>query len=158
MPLFAEQFFTGHLALPYPEAAVVGDTYYARPVSDLPLRLRVSFADTSYHKRYDALRVEVVHPEQARIDAQLLYFAEHGAFAARDKRLDWRPGDGLHGTFTDWHPRGAPPWEGINVTPLRAAIDRYVQLWFPGAPSVHTGPKAPAAVPTRPAARAARSR
>lgn len=158
MPLFAEQFFADHLTLPYPEAAVVGDTYYARPAPNLRLRLRVSFADTSYHKRYDALRIEVVHPDQGRIDAQLLNFAEHGAFAARDKRLDTSRNDARYGTFTDWHPTDTPPWQGIGTAGLRRAIDRYVQLWFPGAPSVRTGPKAPAAVPALPAARPARNR
>ncbi|MEU2231230.1 hypothetical protein [Streptomyces vietnamensis] len=133
MPLFAEQFFDDHLTLPYPQAAVVGDTYYARPAPDLPLRLRVSFTDTHMRQRYDGLRLEVVHLERGLIDAQWLSFADHGAFATRDKRLGNRPEEGRHATFTDWGHDDVPPWQGIGTAGLRKAIDRYVQLWFPGA-------------------------
>ncbi|MFF0487092.1 hypothetical protein [Streptomyces sp. NPDC004435] len=158
MSLFAEQFFDDHLTLPYSEAAVVGDTYYARPAPDLPLRLRISFTDTCMHQRYDGLRLEVVHLERGLIDAQWLSFADHGAFAARDKRLGTRPGEGSYGTFTDWGHADAPPWQGIGTAGLRKAIDRYVQLWFPGAPPVRSGPKPSAALPSRTAIPAARSR
>ncbi|MFJ4338647.1 hypothetical protein [Streptomyces sp. NPDC088915] len=158
MPLFAEQFFDDHLTLPYPEAAVVGDTYYARPAPDLPLRLRISFTDTRMHQRYDGLRLEVVHLERGLIDAQWLSFADHHAFAARDKRLGTRPGEGSHATFTDWGHADVPPWQGIGAAGLRKAIDRYVQLWFPGAPPVRTGSKPSAALPGRTTVPAARSR
>ncbi|MFG2115570.1 hypothetical protein ACGFRB_23570 [Streptomyces sp. NPDC048718] len=159
MPLFAEQFFTDHLPLPYPEATVVADTYYAQPSPDQPLRLRIDFSDARYHKRYDALRVEAVHPERGSIDTQLLTFADHGAFAARDQRMGTRPGEGAYGTFTDWHDTETPPWIGIDVTHLKAAIDQYVQIWFPGAPSTRTRPRLTTqAVAAPPAAAAARHR
>ncbi|BAU88047.1 hypothetical protein SLA_7181 [Streptomyces laurentii] len=141
MPLFAEQFFTDHLALPYPEATVVADTYYAQPSPDQPLRLRIDFADTRMHQRYDGLRLETVHLDRGRLDGQCLNFADHGAFAARDQRMGTRPGDGAYGTFTDWHDTETPPWIGIDVTRLRTAIDRYVRMWFPGALSTHTRPR-----------------
>ncbi|MFF7439005.1 hypothetical protein [Streptomyces sp. NPDC008122] len=158
MPLFAEQFFDDHLTLPYPEGTVVGDSYYARPNPDLPLRLRISFTDTRMHQRYDGLRLQIVHLDRGVIDAQWLSFAEHAAFAARDKRLGTRPQEGNYGTFTDWRHADTPPWQGIGTAGLRKAIDRYVQLWFPGAPPVRTGPNTSAAVPGRPAAPAIRSR
>ncbi|GAA3087729.1 hypothetical protein GCM10017562_67500 [Streptomyces roseofulvus] len=158
MSLYAEQFFDDHLTLPYPEAAVVGNTYYARPAPDLPLRLRISFTDTRMHQRYDGLRLEVVHLERGLIDSQWLSFADHGAFAVRDKRLGTRPGEGNYGTFTDWRHTDTPPWQGIGTAILRKAIDRYVQLWFPGAPQIRTETKPSAALPSRTAIPAARSR
>ncbi|MGW7303950.1 hypothetical protein ACWGI1_00040 [Streptomyces sp. NPDC054835] len=154
MPLFAEEFFSNHLTLPYVDAAVVGDTYYARPDPDLPLRLRIDFADTKMHQRYDGLRMQVVHLERGRIDAQFLSFADYGAFAARDARMDWRPGNGLHGTFSVGRSTQTPEWQGINVTHLRTAIDRYIQVWFPGAPPARTAPQTsvPLAMPRTAAA------
>ncbi|MFF4583185.1 hypothetical protein ACFY15_33160 [Streptomyces sp. NPDC001373] len=140
MALFTEQLFADHLTLPYPEAAVVGDAYYAAPVPDLPLRLRIDFAPTIYAGRYDGLRLQVVHLEQGRIDTAVLRFAEYGAFEVRDRRRDKKPGQDGYGTFTDWTHSEHAPWVGINVTRLRAAIDQYVRLWIPGAPPVRTGP------------------
>ncbi|MEW1633555.1 hypothetical protein AB0469_05740 [Streptomyces sp. NPDC093801] len=140
MPLFTEQLFADHLTLPYPEAAVVGDAYYAAPVPDLPLRLRIDFAPTIHADRYDGLRLQIVHMEQGRIDTAVLSFADHGAFEARDRRMGRKPGAAGYGAFTDSRYSEDPPWLGIGVTRLRAAIDRYVRLWIPGAPPVHTGP------------------
>ncbi|MFE6461236.1 hypothetical protein ACFVP0_27730 [Streptomyces cinereoruber] len=151
MPLFAEQFFDDHLALPYAEAAVVGGDYYARPTSALPLRLRISFADGRVHQRYEGLRLQIVHLEQGRIDAQFLSFAEYDAFRARDARLGNRPGSGEYGSFTDWRSTDAPPWTGIDVTRLRTAIGKYVQIWVPGAPTVRTAPLSVASTPAPPA-------
>lgn len=140
MPLFTEQLFADHLTLPYPEAAVVGDTYYAAPVPDLPLRLRIDFAPTIRAGRYEGLRLQIVHLEQGGIDTAVLSFADYGAFEARDRRCDRKPGQDGYGTFTDWNHSEHPPWAGIGVTRLRAAIDQYVRLWIPGAPPVRTGP------------------
>ncbi|MFE0772217.1 hypothetical protein [Streptomyces sp. NPDC058861] len=151
MPLFAEQFFDDHLALPYAEAAVVGDDYYARPTFDLPLRLRIGFAEGRVHQRYEGLRLQIVHLERGRIDAQVLSFAEHGAFSARDQRLGIKPGFSNYGSFTDWRPTDTPPWTGIDVTQLRNAIGTYVQLWFPGAPALGTARLSAAPMPTPPA-------
>lgn len=140
MALFTEQLFADHLTLPYPEAAVVGDAYYAAPVPDLPLRLRIDFAPTIYAGRYDGLRLQLVHLEQGPIDTAVLRFAEHGAFEARDRRRDKKPGQDGYGTFTDWNHSEHPPWTGIGVTRLRVAIDQYVRLWIPGAPPIRTYP------------------
>ncbi|MET9958179.1 hypothetical protein ABZ128_03675 [Streptomyces sp. NPDC006326] len=147
MALFTEQLFADHLTLPYPEAAVVGDAYYAAPVPDLPLRLRIDFAPTIYAGRYDGLRLQVVHLDKGPIDTAVLRFADHGAFDVRDRRLGRRPGEGGYGTFNDWHHSEHPPWAGIGVTRLRAAIDQYVRLWIPGAPPVRTSPPLTAPVP-----------
>ncbi|WP_432112650.1 hypothetical protein [Streptomyces sp. S1] len=151
MPLFAEQFFDDHLALPYAEAAVVGDDYYARPTPDLPLRLRIGFTEGRTREHYVGLRLQILHPEQGRIDAQVLSFAQYGVFRARDGRLGNRPGSGEYGSFTDWRSTDTPQWTGIDVTRLRDAIGKYVQVWFPGAPAVRTARLSVASMPTPPA-------
>ncbi|MFD3332185.1 DUF317 domain-containing protein [Streptomyces sp. NPDC058700] len=156
--LFAQQFFDDHLTLPYSEATVVGDTYYAQPAPDLPLRLRISFTDTRMHQRFDGLRVEVVHLDHGRIDAQWLSFAEHDAFTARDRRLGTGRREGSYATFTAGRDTDTPPWVGIGVARLRTAIDRYVQVWFPGAPQVRTSPPVSAPVPVPPPAAVSRHR
>ncbi|MFE5518413.1 hypothetical protein ACFQ9Q_11915 [Streptomyces virginiae] len=140
MALFTEQLFADHLTLPYPEAAVVGDAYYAAPVADLPLRLRIDFAPTIRSGRYDGLRLQVVHLEHGRIDTAVLSFVEYGAFELRDRRLGRPPTHDGYGSITDWNHSEHAPWVGIDVTRLRAAIDQYVRLWIPGAPPVRTGP------------------
>ncbi|CAM5572014.1 Prealbumin-like fold domain-containing protein OS=Streptomyces aurantiogriseus OX=66870 GN=GCM10010251_59860 PE=4 SV=1 [Streptomyces aurantiogriseus] len=46
MALYAREFFMEHLKLPFADAAVVGNTYYATPTPGGPLRLRIDFART----------------------------------------------------------------------------------------------------------------
>ncbi|MFF5781633.1 hypothetical protein ACFY7Y_32515 [Streptomyces virginiae] len=157
MALFTEQFFADHLTLPYPEAAVVGHAYYAAPAPDLPLRLRIDFAPTIYADRYDGLRLRIVHLDKGPIDTAVLRFADHGAFDTRDRRLGHKPGQGEYGTFNDWNHSEHPPWVGIGVTRLRAAIDQYVRLWIPGAPPVRTS-QPPAAAARQVRTSAARAR
>lgn len=158
MPLFAEEFFLDHLALPYAEATVVGDTYYASPAPELPTRLRIGFADTRMHERYDGLRVQAVHLEHGRIDAQFLSFADYGAFAERDRAMGWRPGSSHHGRFTAGRFDTTPQWQGIDATRLRTAIDRYTRTWFPGAPPLRGAPPSSAAAPAVPQTAAAARR
>ncbi|MEU8495264.1 hypothetical protein AB0940_01180 [Streptomyces sp. NPDC006656] len=156
MALFTEQLFADHLTLPYPEAAVVGDAYFAAPVPDLPLRLRIDFAPTIYAGRYDGLRLRIVHLDQGPVDTLVLRFADHGAFDTRDRRNGYKQGQGEYGTITDWTRSEHPPWAGISVTRLRAAIDQYVRLWIPGAPPVRTGP--PSAIAPAPHQRTSATR
>ncbi|MFD9793310.1 hypothetical protein ACFWXK_20445 [Streptomyces sp. NPDC059070] len=151
MALFAEQFFAHHLTLPYPEAAITGDTYYAAPSPDLPQRLRIGFAPTLRAGEYDGLRLQVTHLEHGPLDTVALSFAGHGAFAVRDRRQGRKPGQDGYGVFRDWHSLQTPPWLGIGVTGLRTAISQYVRLWFPGAPPVRTEPRSAAAVLEPPA-------
>ncbi|MFC0844701.1 hypothetical protein ACFH04_13430 [Streptomyces noboritoensis] len=154
MVLFAEQFFADHLTLPYPEAAVVGDTYYAAPAPDLPLRLRIGFTPTIRAGEYGGLRLQVIHLEHGPLDTLALSFAGHGAFEIRDRRQGRKPGQDGYGVFRDWHNLQTPSWLGLGVAELRAAISQYVRLWFPGALSVRTQPR-PAAQVLAPIAAAA---
>ncbi|MEU6312281.1 hypothetical protein [Streptomyces sp. NPDC047014] len=158
MPLFTEQLFADHLALPYSEAAVVGDAYYAAPVPDLPLLLRIDFAPTIRSGHYDGLRLQVVHREHGRLDTAVLSFADYGAFEVRDRRHGRAPAHDGYGTFTDWNHSEYAPWVGIDVTRLRTAIGHYVRLWIPGAPPVHTRPPLLMSAAPRPRTSPARKR
>lgn len=151
MALFAEQFFADHLTLPFPQATVVGDTYYAAPSPNLPLRLCIGFAPTLCAGEYDGLRLQVIHLEHGPLDTVALSFAGHGAFDVRDRRQGRKPGQDRYGVFRDWHDLETPPWLGIGVAGLRTAISQYVRVWFPGAPPVQTEPRSAAAVLEPPA-------
>ncbi|MFD9441208.1 hypothetical protein ACFWBR_25000 [Streptomyces sp. NPDC060006] len=41
MSVHAQQFFTKPLTLPFAESSVFGDTYYATPLPNFPLRPRI---------------------------------------------------------------------------------------------------------------------
>lgn len=150
MSLHAQQFFTQHLTLPFTESTVVGNTYYATPLPNSPLRLRIDFSRTIRENEYDGLRLSVVHPEKGDVDAVVLTFDEHDTFTRRDTAREVQPGYSGYARILDLrHHNRQPPWSGAAVGGLRAAIEQYTQLWFPGAWT--TAPR------SRPAARTARN-
>ncbi|BBC30753.1 hypothetical protein SGFS_020470 [Streptomyces graminofaciens] len=161
MSLHAQQFFTEHLTLPFTEGAVVGNTYYATPLPNSPLRLRIDFSPTIRENEYGGLRLAVVHPEKGDLDAVVLTFDEHGTFTRRDAARDVRPGFSGYARILDLrHHNRQPPWHGAEVAGLRSAIEQYTNIWFPGAwatsprarPTARTARKVPTA-PHSPAAR-----
>ncbi|WP_318209498.1 MULTISPECIES: hypothetical protein [unclassified Streptomyces] len=127
MPLHAKEFF-GELNLPFASGTVVGDTYYATPVGDSPLRLRIEFARTIMDRQYDGLRLTVTHVERGVLDTRHLSFADHGTFTRRDAARG--PGSGC-GVIRDWHKDGPPPWAGAELTGLRKAIEDLARIWCP---------------------------
>ncbi|WP_435059104.1 hypothetical protein [Streptomyces sp. bgisy060] len=126
MPLHAKEFFD-ELALPFTSGIVVGDTYYATPAGDSPLRLRIEFARTIREREYDGLRLTVTHIERGVLDARHLSFTDHGTFTRRDAAQ----GPGRRGVIRDWHQDGRPPWAGADLTGLRSAIMNFVQVSWP---------------------------
>lgn len=151
MALFAEQFFTDHLTLPYPQSTVTGDAYYAAPAPDLTLRLRIDFAPTTRAGEYEGLRLRVIHLDHGQLDTAVLRFAGHGAFEVRDRRQGREPGQDGYAVFRDWPgEKESAPWWGIGVAGLRSAIGQYVTVWFPGAPPVRTEPRIATAIPAPP--------
>ncbi|MEU6230332.1 hypothetical protein [Streptomyces sp. NPDC047042] len=150
MSLHAQQFFTEHLTLPFTESTVVGNTYYATPLPNSVLRLRIDFSRTIRENEYDGLRLAVVHPEKGDVDAVVLTFDEHDTFTRRDAAREVQPGYSGYARILDLrHHNRQPPWHGADVSGLRAAIEQYTQIWFPG--SWKTTAR------TRPAARTARN-
>ncbi|MDO0936473.1 hypothetical protein QQY66_34000 [Streptomyces sp. DG2A-72] len=156
MSLHAQQFFTEHLALPFADGWVVGSTYYATPLPSSPLRLRIDFSRTIVAEEYGGLRLAVIHPDKGELDAVALSFTEHGTFAHRDAARNTQPGQMGYGIIRvfkdrpDW-----VPWQGAHVAHLRAAIERYTAVWFPGAwqtaPPVRSRSRTARNVPTAPA-------
>ncbi|MQS08055.1 hypothetical protein [Streptomyces alkaliphilus] len=132
MSLQAAEFFD-ELCLPFPDSAVVGDTYYAIPVLGGPWRLSIGFTRTIHTDTYGGLRAAVLHAERGEIDAVALGFIDHGTFHRRDEALNTPRGSKRYGTFDTHHRPGHPPWEGAVTTGLRDAIERYTHIWFPGA-------------------------
>ncbi|MDV9194362.1 hypothetical protein [Streptomyces sp. Wh19] len=161
MSLQAPEFFA-ELCLPFHDSTVVGTTYYAVPVPDSPLRLRISFTGTKHADTYGGLRLAVVHADKGEIDSVALSFLDHGTFHRRDEATRTSPNTKQHGTFDKSHRPGRPPWDGAVTTGLRDAIQHYSAVWFPGAwaataPSRAAGPtthKAP--LPTSPSSGRAR--
>ncbi|CAL2073702.1 conserved protein of unknown function [Streptomyces murinus] len=130
MNLKAPEFFA-ELNLPFHDSAVVGNTYYAIPVPDAPLRLQIGFTETQYRDTYGGLRLTVMHVDRGTIDAVALSFADHGTFHRRQGPLKNR---NMPDTFNITLARpGKPAWEGADLTGLRDAIERYTAVWFPGA-------------------------
>ncbi|AJT62488.1 hypothetical protein T261_0799 [Streptomyces lydicus] len=139
MSLHAQQFFTEHLALPFAGGTVVGDAYYATPLSASPLRLQITFARTIRTGEYDGLRLQVLHADQGVLDTATLKFADHHTFRRRDTARGLEPGWDGYACIRDWSDRGEPPWQGAEVTALRQAIEQYATVWFPQAPEVSGG-------------------
>ncbi|MEU6231291.1 hypothetical protein [Streptomyces sp. NPDC047042] len=145
MPFHADEFFA-ELMLPFPHSAVVGNTYYATPTPDSPLRLRIRFTPTFHADTYGGLRAAVVHADRGEIDAVVLGFVDHGTFHRRDEARNTPSNNSTYGTFnTRFHRAGVPPWEGAVTTRLREAIEQYTAVWFPGTraaspPSRPAGP------------------
>ncbi|MFF2508740.1 hypothetical protein ACFVTY_36045 [Streptomyces sp. NPDC058067] len=130
MALHAQQFFDDALELPLDQYAIIGDTLYAAPQPNSPLRLRIDFAPTMRHGEYDGLRLRVIHPEQGVLDTAILRFADHGTFTRRDTARDLMPGQDGYAVIRDWHNSG-PAWHGADGTGLRTAIEKYAHVWFP---------------------------
>ncbi|MEU6231228.1 hypothetical protein [Streptomyces sp. NPDC047042] len=134
MALHAEKFFTQQLDLT--DGTVIGDTYYATPRPDSPLRLRISFSRTIRAEEYDGLRLQILHAEQGGVlDTVLLTFADHATFHSRDAAIGRLPGYDGYAKLRDWHERDDPPWQGAATTKLRRAIKQYTLLWFPQLPA-----------------------
>ena len=132
MSLQAPEFFA-ELCLPFHHSTVVGNTYFAVPVPDTPLRLRIDFSRTIYADTYGGLRLAVVHPDRGEIDVVALGFVDHGTFHRRDEANNTSPNASGYGTFNKYHRPGRPPWDGAVTTGLRDAIEQYSAVWFPGA-------------------------
>ncbi|MCC3775870.1 hypothetical protein [Streptomyces sp. UNOB3_S3] len=163
MSLHADQFFTEHLALPFNDSIVVGNTYYATPTPGSALRLRIDFTPTIRHGEYDGLRLQVIHPEQGMVDNAVLAFADHDTFTRRDAVRKIHPGYDGYARIRDWHRAGELPWKGADVRGLRRAIEQYAQVWFPGAVTASAPPRTPPAPttgrpPAAPAGRPSRAR
>ncbi|MFB8440431.1 hypothetical protein ACFC7A_15440 [Streptomyces niveus] len=161
MSLQTSEFFA-ELCLPFHDSTVVGNTYYATPLPDAPLRLRIDFSGTIYADTYGGLRLAVVHPDWGVLDAVALSFKDHGTFHRRDEAANIRPNTKEYGTFDKYHRPNRPPWEGAVTTGLRDAIEQYAAVWFPGAWAAsapgrtagRTARKAPAVPGTRNGSRA----
>ncbi|MFD9967710.1 hypothetical protein ACFWYA_05925 [Streptomyces sp. NPDC059011] len=158
MALFADEFFVDHLKLPFAEAAVIGNTYYATPVPGSPLRLRIDFAGTIRSGEYDGLRLVTLHQERGELDVVILRFEDHKTFDHRDAVQGRSPRQSGYGTFHEFRDRPDwVPWEGAHTGGLREAIERYASVWFPGdrrttasSPALgRTSRMAPAPPPTR---------
>ncbi|MFJ1673087.1 hypothetical protein ACIOK4_43385 [Streptomyces bottropensis] len=154
MSLQAAEFFA-ELCLPFHDHTVVGNTYFAVPIPDAPLRMRIDFTRTIHADTYKGLRVAVVHPERGEIDAVALSFVDHGTFHRRDEATTTRPNTKQYGTFDTYHRPGRPPWDRAVTTGLRDAIEQYTAVWFPGSwaasrPRRSAG-RTPRSTPTQPA-------
>ncbi|MGW2651607.1 hypothetical protein ACWC2T_43745 [Streptomyces sp. NPDC001393] len=163
MALHAQEFFMGHLKLPFTEATVVGNTYYAIPEPGDPLRLRIDFSTTHWANEYGGLRLAILHPDRGELDVTVLRFADHKTFDHRDSTRGVHPHNSGYGTFREFKDRPDwVPWEGAHTSGLRHAIEQYTTVWFPGAwtPSApnratgRTASKAPSPPPSRAGSRA----
>jgi hypothetical protein len=122
------------LRLPFADAAVIGDTYFAAPVPGGPLRLRIDFSRTVRVGEYDGLRLATIHQDRGELDAVVLRFEDHKTFEHRDAARGRTPQDSGYGTFHEF--RNRPdwvPWEGAHTHGLRDAIEQYASVWVPGA-------------------------
>ncbi|GGS93118.1 hypothetical protein [Streptomyces chromofuscus] len=134
MALYAREFFMEHLKLPLADAAVVGNTYYAMPTPGGPLRLRIDFARTIRADEYDGLRLATMHQDTGELDAVALRFEDHKTFDHRDAARGRSPRESGYGTIYEFRDRPDwVPWEGAHTSGLRAAIEQYTSVWFPGA-------------------------
>ncbi|MFD4123886.1 hypothetical protein ACFXKK_02820 [Streptomyces globisporus] len=134
MPLHAQQFFDDVLELPFHQYAIVGDSLYATPQPNSPLRLGIDFAPTIRHGEYDGLRLRVVHLERGVLDTATLRFADHGTLERRDAARGLTTGRDGYAVIRDWHNHSSQrPWLGADGTGLCTAIEQYVHVWFPQA-------------------------
>ncbi|WP_049580606.1 hypothetical protein [Streptomyces sp. SBT349] len=79
--LTPETFFRCALPLALPDAVVVGQSLYARPTQGTLLRLRIDLVCGGLPAEWDALRLNVIHPNKGRVDEALLFFSHHGTSA-----------------------------------------------------------------------------
>ncbi|MFG2703167.1 hypothetical protein [Streptomyces sp. NPDC048386] len=158
MALYAREFFMEQLKLPLAEAAVVGNTYFATPTLDGPLRLRIDFARTIRADEYDGLRVAAIHHDRGELDAVVLRFEDHKTFDHRDATLGRSPRESGYGTIYEFRDRPDwVPWQGAHTGGIRDAIEQYASVWFPGAWQTTAPSRAPGRTarkaPTPPATR-----
>ncbi|MFP8903899.1 hypothetical protein [Streptomyces atacamensis] len=151
MALHTRAFFTQHLKLPFAEAAVVGNTYYATPTPGGLLRLRIDFARTIRAHEYDGLRLATLHQDRGELDAVTLRFEDHKTFDHRDAIQGCGPTHSGYATFHEFHDRPDwVPWEGALTNGLRAAIEQYTSVWFPGTWQTPTPPSTPGRTARKP--------
>jgi hypothetical protein len=133
LPLHAQQFFTS--ALPHQlDGSVIGGALYAQ-APDHGTRLRIDFYETIHQHTYGGLRLSVIHPDQGKLDAVTLSFADHATFRARDLRTGTRPGSSGYATIRDFpHDEEHRPWAGGDFTTLADAVHRYARVWGIPAP------------------------
>ncbi|MFE0087691.1 hypothetical protein [Streptomyces sp. NPDC058991] len=144
MALFTDEFFVDHLKIPFAEAAVVGNAYYATPVPGSPLRLRIDFTGTIRAGEYDGLRLATIHQDRGELDAVKLRFEDHKTFDHRDATQGRSPRQAGYGTFHEFRDRPDwVPWEGAHTGGLREAIEQYASVWFPGAWKTTASSRAP---------------
>ncbi|MGX4693765.1 hypothetical protein [Streptomyces sp. JNUCC 63] len=144
MALHAREFFMEHLKLPFVDAAVVGNAYFATPVPGGPLRLRIDFARTIRAGEYDGLRLATIHQDRGELDAVSLRFEEHKTFDHRDATRGCSPQESGYGTIYEFRDRPDwVPWQGAHTNGLRDAIEQYASVWFPGAWKASAPPRAP---------------
>ncbi|MCP3821427.1 hypothetical protein NLX86_26015 [Streptomyces sp. A3M-1-3] len=164
MALYAREFFVDHLKLPFADAVVVGNSYYATPMPGGPLRLRIEFSRTIRADEYDGLRLATIHQDGGELDAVALRFEDHRTFEHRDATQGCGPSHSGYGTFYEFRDRPDwVPWEGAHTNGLCAAIEQYTSVWFPGAwktssPSRTAGRTARKALPRPSAPSGSRSR
>ncbi|GGQ97198.1 hypothetical protein GCM10010267_69160 [Streptomyces griseorubens] len=146
MAMHAQAFFLDHLRLPFTDAAVVGNTYYATPQPDSPLKLRISFARTITLGEYEGLRLAVLHEDRGELDAVTVLFEDHRTFDHRDAAQGRRPNETGYATISEFRDRPDwVPWQGAHINRLRDAIEQYASVWFPTA----RGTAAPTAAANR---------
>ncbi|MEU3553341.1 hypothetical protein [Streptomyces fragilis] len=134
MAMHARAFFLEHLRLPFSDATVVGNTYYAAPQPDSPLRLRISFARTIRADEYEGIRLTVLHAERGELDAVTLLFQDHHTFDHRDAAQGRRPTESGYATINEFKDRPDwVPWKDAHTNRLRDAIEQYAAVWFPAA-------------------------
>ncbi|MFP8959179.1 hypothetical protein ACLIYP_01205 [Streptomyces nanhaiensis] len=151
MALHAREFFTEHLKLPFAEAAIVGNTYYATPTPGGLLRLRIDFARTIRAHEYDGLRLATIHQDRGELDAQVLRFEDHKTFDHRDVAQGRGPTHSGYATFREFRDRpDQVPWKDAHTNELRGAIEQYTSVWFPGTWQTPTPPRTPGRTARKP--------
>ncbi|MFB8353023.1 hypothetical protein [Streptomyces niveus] len=161
MYLHVAEFFA-ELCLPFHDSTFVGNTYYAIPIPDTPLRLRIDFSGTIYADTYGGLRLAVVHPDRGVLDAvaSASRITAPSTAATRRPTFGRTPRRTAHSTSTT---ADRPPWEGAVSTGLRDAIEQYTTVRSPRRlgrvragphPAGRTARKAPTVPDTRNGSRA----
>lgn len=130
MVLHAREFFA-ELELPFADSAVVGDTYYATPIPDGRLRLRINFSPTQMGQR--VRRPAARHPPPGPRRTRRHHPPVRRAQDVRSPRLHARSSTAQLGLRhrPDW-----VPWKGAHTNGLRDAIEQYSAVWFPDASPV----------------------
>ncbi len=136
-----------HLKLPFVDAAVVGNAYFATPVPGGSLRLRIDFARTIRAGEYDGLRLATIHQDRGELDAVSLRFEDHKTFDHRDAARGCSPLESGYGTIYEFRDRVPTGCHGKAPTPTDCAT--------PSSSTRPYGSPAPGRRPHRPVPRAA---